>query len=810
MEAAGVSLVEIRFEDILLEVGGFSKFHFLLSTFPPVRHPSARRGRCGQHASILTPPPLSRASTDGCTPAHSSSSTTATQGYCSTFDTEVSCAVLTHYVTAEQVRMQLRKISARKAAGPDGISPRLLKDCAEQLCGVVSHMFNLSLSLERVPDLWKTSCVVPIPKTAYPREPNHFGPVALTSHLMKTMERIMLNHLRPLVSRKLDPLQFAYQPGIGVDDAVIYLQHRSLSHLESSGSYVRVMFFDFSSAFDTIQPSLLRGKLEGAGVDHHLTAWIINYLTSRPHARMKFEDVLAEVDDFGRYQILMITLLCIPRVILPCHFLLNNFMAAVPDHRCDIGGLDGGKYFANLTQAQRLTVSIPAEDDGSLSSCKMFTEPQFHLLYNSSNATEIPAVPCQYGWVYDTSTFSSTLATEWDLICDRKGMNEATATIFFIGVMFGAVVFGSLSDSWLNNPQSESIKTKGLSQDNHRRVDGIEWVGIENRALIGVLGSASWSVGNMLLGGFAYLVNDWRLLIITVTSPLGLAVITWWWLPESARWLIANGKMEKAHMYLMKCAAFNNKMESASKIKPQTLSNVVTVDKNKRYTYLDLVRTPNMRKRVVLTGILWYGVASTYYGISLDITNFGLNIYLTHFIYGAIEIPAKIIVYFSLSKIGRRTTQVGTLILSGVCIAINIVVPRDMWYFRTCVAVLGKGLSEASFTTVFLYTTELYPTVVRQNGLGYTSFVARLGVSITPLILLLDNVWKLLPQVIICTVAISTGLLASMLPETHNELLPETIEDVEQTRRRSTSPSAQEKSDTPLKPLTNDVIENGR
>ena len=78
---------------------------------------------------------------------------------------------------------------------------------------------------------------------------------------MKTMERIILRHLRPLVGTQLDPLQFAYQPGIGVDDAVIYLLHRSLLHLEDSGSTVRVMFFDFSSAFNTIQPHILVNKL---------------------------------------------------------------------------------------------------------------------------------------------------------------------------------------------------------------------------------------------------------------------------------------------------------------------------------------------------------------------------------------------------------------------------------------------------------------------------------------------------------------------------------------------------------------------
>ncbi|KAI3364709.1 hypothetical protein L3Q82_011475 [Scortum barcoo] len=58
---------------------------------------------------------------------------------------------------------------------------------------------------------------------------------------MKTLERLVLAHLRPLVSSFMDPLQFAYQPDIGVDDAVIYLLHTSLTHLEKAGSTVRIM-----------------------------------------------------------------------------------------------------------------------------------------------------------------------------------------------------------------------------------------------------------------------------------------------------------------------------------------------------------------------------------------------------------------------------------------------------------------------------------------------------------------------------------------------------------------------------------------
>uniref|UniRef100_A0A3P9LKD5 Reverse transcriptase domain-containing protein n=1 Tax=Oryzias latipes TaxID=8090 RepID=A0A3P9LKD5_ORYLA len=184
-------------------------------------------------------------------------------------------------LTKAQVRWQLRKTKARKASGPDGISPRLLRTCADELCSVMLYMFSLSLKLGKVPQLWKTSCVVPVPKTSRPTDFKDYRPVALISHLMKTMERLVLTHLRPMVSQSMDPLQFAYQPGIGVEDAVIFLLDRALSHLDQTGSSVRVTFFDFSSAFNTIQPLLLRDKLVHMGVDQHLSAWMLDYLSNR-------------------------------------------------------------------------------------------------------------------------------------------------------------------------------------------------------------------------------------------------------------------------------------------------------------------------------------------------------------------------------------------------------------------------------------------------------------------------------------------------------------------------------------------------
>ena len=131
---------------------------------------------------------------------------------------------------------------------------------------------------------------------------------------------------------------------------------------------------------------------------------------------MKFDDILAEVTGFGRFQLMTILLMTAARMTLPFHYLLNNFIAAVPSHHCDITSLDYGDAFRNLSHEDRLIVSIPVEEDGTLSSCQMFAEPQYHLLIDSANVTDLPAVPCQNGWVYDNTTFKSTLATEVSLI----------------------------------------------------------------------------------------------------------------------------------------------------------------------------------------------------------------------------------------------------------------------------------------------------------------------------------------------------------------------------------------------------------
>lgn len=83
--------------------------------------------------------------------------------------------------TVRGTGLQLGRLCSGKADGPDGVSVRLLKDRATQPCQ------PLSLQLEQVLTLWKTSRTVPVPKIKRPPELNDYRPVAFTSHIMKNL-----------------------------------------------------------------------------------------------------------------------------------------------------------------------------------------------------------------------------------------------------------------------------------------------------------------------------------------------------------------------------------------------------------------------------------------------------------------------------------------------------------------------------------------------------------------------------------------------------------------------------------------------
>nr|XP_055119143.1 solute carrier family 22 member 7 isoform X1 [Symphalangus syndactylus] len=548
---------------------------------------------------------------------------------------------------------------------------------------------------------------------------------------------------------------------------------------------------------------------------------------------MGFEELLEQVGGFGPFQLRNVALLALPRVLLPLHFLLPIFLAAVPAHRCALPGAP-----ANFShQDAWLEAHLPREPDGMLSSCLHFAYPQ--ALPNTTLGEERqsrgeledePAtVPCSQGWEYDRSEFSSTIATEsqWDLVCEQKGLNRAASTFFFAGVLVGAVAFGYLSDRFgrrrlllvayvstlvlgLASAASVSYVMFAIT----RTLTGsalagftiivmpleLEWLDVEHRTVAGVLSSTFWTGGVMLLALVGYLIRDWRWLLLAVTLPCAPGILSLWWVPESARWLLTQGHVKEAHRYLLHCARLNGRPVCEDSFSQEAVSKVAAGERVvRRPSYLDLFRTPRLRHISLCCVVVWFGVNFSYYGLSLDVSGLGLNVYQTQLLFGAVELPSKLLVYLSVRYAGRRLTQAGTLLGTALAFGTRLLVSSDMKSWSTVLAVMGKAFSEAAFTTTYLFTSELYPTVLRQTGMGLTALVGRLGGSLAPLAALLDGVWLSLPKLTYGGIALLAAGTALLLPETRQEQLPETIQDVE----RKSAPTSLQEEEMPMKQVQN-------
>ena len=77
-------------------------------------------------------------------------------------------------------------------------------------------------------------------------------------------------------------MQFAYRENRNVEDAILVFLYNVYKHLDTPKNFCRILFVDFSSTFNTIQPHLLISKLHKLDLNPHLTAWMVNFLTSRP------------------------------------------------------------------------------------------------------------------------------------------------------------------------------------------------------------------------------------------------------------------------------------------------------------------------------------------------------------------------------------------------------------------------------------------------------------------------------------------------------------------------------------------------
>ncbi|KAL0199309.1 hypothetical protein M9458_007849, partial [Cirrhinus mrigala] len=139
------------------------------------------------------------------------------------------------------------------------------------------------LTLQSSPHL-KSTFIIPVPKKSPVSCLNDYRPIALTPIMMKCFERLVMQNIKTSLPKHPDPLQFAYRPNRSKDDAISSTLHLALTHLENKDSYVRMLFIDFSSAFNTIIPQQLINKLNLLGLNTSLCNWILDFLAGRPQS----------------------------------------------------------------------------------------------------------------------------------------------------------------------------------------------------------------------------------------------------------------------------------------------------------------------------------------------------------------------------------------------------------------------------------------------------------------------------------------------------------------------------------------------
>ncbi|XP_029390618.1 solute carrier family 22 member 19-like [Mus pahari] len=173
------------------------------------------------------------------------------------------------------------------------------------------------------------------------------------------------------------------------------------------------------------------------------------------------------------------------------------------------------------------------------------------------------------------------------------------------------------------------------------------------------------------------------------------------------------------------------------------------------------------------------------YGLLINFQHLRTNVFLLQCLSGTITIPASFVGIFLVNHLGRRISQLFIICLIGISILAIIFVPQEMQILRMVLATLGGAFSFVSAGCSIVHANELLPTIIRATALGIIGIAGSTGSALSPLFMILRTYSASLPWIIYGVLPFLGGLVVFLLPETKNQPLPDSIQDVENEGRVS-------------------------
>ncbi|XP_072297414.1 solute carrier family 22 member 4-like [Eucyclogobius newberryi] len=513
-----------------------------------------------------------------------------------------------------------------------------------------------------------------------------------------------------------------------------------------------------------------------------------------PNGKAKdFDDVTLFLGDYGPFQIALIFSLSL--IVVPVGYMgaVVVFVSDTPQFHCKVNE----NWTINGTYAK--------EHDR----CTKYKERLNSTDASLAGDTE----PCADGWEFSKDTYTSTIVSEWELVCDNAWKVPLSSSLYFVGVMIGSFVCGTLSDRFGRKPvlfltmaiqtiaaliQAASVNWVMFTTLNCLRgfgqtacytasiILGSEILSPKPRMTYTLLGqSVGYGVGYALLSLFGYFIRDWRMLLVACAIPGFLLMPLWWVVPESPRWLLQKKRFKKAEAVIYRAAKMNRVSTPEVIFTSDECLDQMKLDheESHSYTCLDLVRTSNLRIITLMGIFIWFTCAMVFFGLTLNTNSLNGNKYLNVFISAVIDIAAYILTWFMVNRVPRPFFLFSSMMFCGTLFLVILLVPDDMGAVSKALALSGRTGISAAYAFIFVFFIELMPTVVRNTGLGIFSTSGRIGSILCPFIIYLGVYNKATPYIVFGSMSIVASVFTFFLPDTRNRKLPDLISQVQPIQR---------------------------